>query len=119
MAACFAGSAQALAALEVGAGPTRWVSRLAALRPDLALDGALAEVTDWSADPWALGAYSYPIAGAWTTGEPEEPGLAVRRVGSVVLAGEWTAGAWSGFMEGALRTGERAADDVLALPAAG
>lgn len=119
VAACFAGSAQALAALEVGAGPTRWASRLAALRPDLALDGARAEVTDWSADPWAQGAYSYPVAGAWTTGEPAEPRLAVRRVESVVLAGEWTAGAWSGFMEGALRTGERAAADVLGLPGDG
>jgi monoamine oxidase len=114
---CFSGSVEALAALEVGSGPARWAGRLAALRPDLVLDAGRAMVTDWDADPWALGAYSYPVAGAWTTGEPVEPDLRVRLVDAVVLAGEWTAGPWSGFMEGALRTGERAAADVLALPA--
>jgi len=112
---CFGGSAQALAALEVASGSSRWAARLAAVRPELTLDLERATMTDWSADPWALGAYSYPLSGAWTTGEPAEPDIRARVLGRVVVAGEWTAGAWSGFMEGALRTGDRAASDVLGL----
>jgi monoamine oxidase len=34
-------------------------------------------------------------------------------LGRVHIAGEHTAGAWSGLMEGALRSGLRAADEVL------
>jgi len=112
---CFGGSPDALSRLKVGDGPAGWAARLASVRPELDLDLDRAVVTDWSADPWALGAYSYPVAGAWTTGEPTEPDLGARVLARVVLAGEWTAGAWSGFMEGALRTGDRAASDVLAL----
>jgi len=114
---CFAGSARVLDALDVGSGPQVWAQRLAEGRPDLPLEPGRALVTDWGADPWALGAYGYPVAGAWAGGAPLEPGRRTRLVGSVVLAGEWTAGPWSGFMEGALRSGERAAADVLALPA--
>jgi len=112
---CFGGSPEALSRLQVAGGPAGWAARLASVRPELDLDLDRAVVTDWSADPWALGAYSYPVAGAWTTGEAAEPDLAARVLARVVLAGEWTAGAWSGFMEGALRTGDRAASDVLAL----
>jgi len=111
---CFGGSPAALTRLEVARGPARWAARLAEVRPELDLDLERAVVTDWSADPWALGAYSYPAAGAWVAGEPTEPDLAARVAGRVVVAGEWTAGPWSGFMEGALRTGARAASDVLA-----
>ena len=35
-------------------------------------------------------------------------------IGRVHYAGEHTAGAWAGLMEGALRSGVRAADEVLA-----
>jgi monoamine oxidase len=35
-------------------------------------------------------------------------------LGRVHIAGEHTAGAWSGLMEGALRSGLRAAGEVLA-----
>jgi monoamine oxidase len=34
-------------------------------------------------------------------------------LGRVHFAGEHTAGAWAGLMEGALRSGARAADEVL------
>jgi monoamine oxidase len=43
-------------------------------------------------------------------------------LGRVVLAGEWTAGEWHGTMEGALRSGARAARtaiDLLAQSAGG
>ena len=35
-------------------------------------------------------------------------------LGRVHFAGEHTAGAWTGLMEGALRTGARAASEILA-----
>jgi len=37
-------------------------------------------------------------------------------LGRVHFAGEHTAGAWAGLMEGALRSGARAASEVLAQP---
>jgi monoamine oxidase len=111
----FGGSVEALAALDVAGGPAGWASALARTRPDLAPDLDRAMVTDWGADPWSLGAYSYPVAGAWPAGEPLEPDREARVLRRLVLAGEWTAGPWSGLMEGALRTGERAAADVLTL----
>jgi monoamine oxidase len=112
---CFAGTAAGLARLGVDDGPARWATQLTALRPELALDADRAVLTSWDDDPWALGSYSYPLMGAWAGGEPAEPTTSERVLGSVVLAGEWTAGPWSGLMEGALRTGERAAQDVTGL----
>lgn len=49
------------------------------------------------------------------TGDGEVAGDAViaAPLGRVHIAGEHTAGAWSGLMEGALRSGLRAADEVL------
>ena len=49
---CFAGSPAALARLG------DWPARVAALRPDLALDLAAAVRTGWDDDPWAQGGYS-------------------------------------------------------------
>jgi monoamine oxidase len=93
----FAGSAPALAALE------------AALRPDLALDhGEL--LSTWDDDPWVQAAYSTRTPAF----HPGDPDLLARPVGPLHFAGEHTAGPWSGLMEGALRSGRRAAADLLA-----
>src|SRR4030095_15249828 len=88
----FAGSAPALAALEVAVGPATWRRRLAALPPDPHLDGA-------AAPP--------PRACA-----PGAPAVLPRPVGPLHFAGEHTAGPWSGLMEGALRSGHRAAAEL-------
>jgi monoamine oxidase len=45
---------------------------------------------------------------------PDDPGLLARPVGPLHFAGEHTAGPWSGLMEGALRSGHRAAAELLA-----
>ena len=108
---CFAGSAPALAALGVADGTQGWLRRLADLRPDLSLDLEGALLTTWSDDPWARGAYSADSVDA----EPGDADLLTRPVGRVHLAGEWTAGAWSGLMEGGLRSGLRAAGEILAV----
>ena len=105
----FAGSAPALGALEVAAGPATWRRRLAALRPDLDLDRG-AVLSTWDDDPWIEAAYSTRTPAF----RPGDPGLLARPVGPLHFAGEHTAGPWSGLMEGALRSGHRAATGLLA-----
>ena len=66
--------------------------------------------TDWSAEPWSRGC---PVAvmapGALTTA-----GTTLRQpLGRVCFAGTETAVEWTGYLEGALESGERAAREVL------
>ena len=107
---CFAGSAPALERLRVDDGPGAWLADLARLRPDLDLapDGAV--LTTWSDDEWARGAYRADGLDA----QPGDDDRLAAPVGNVHFAGEHTAGAWSGLMEGALRSGVRAAAEVAA-----
>jgi monoamine oxidase len=102
---CFAGSPRAVDGLDAAS----WRARLEALRPDLALRGD-AVLTTWAGDPWARGAYR---ADGLRT-RPGDDDLLAAPAGAVHFAGEHTAGAWSGLMEGALRSGLRAAAEVLA-----
>jgi monoamine oxidase len=104
----FAGSAPALAALEVAGGPATWRRRLAALRPDLDLDQDTV-LSTWDDDPWVQAAYSTRTPAF----RPDDPDLLARPVGPLHFAGEHTAGPWSGLMEGALRSGHRAAAELL------
>jgi len=106
----FGGTEPGLAALGVAEGPARWASRVAALRPELSVDQDRALLTTWNDDPWAGESYS-----AHTTGVADgDDQLIAAPAGRVYFAGEHTAGAWAGLMEGALRSGARAADEVLA-----
>ncbi|HEX5188800.1 MAG TPA: NAD(P)/FAD-dependent oxidoreductase [Streptosporangiaceae bacterium] len=106
----FAGTEDGLAALGVSAGPAAWVRRAADLRPELALDVDRALLTTWNDDRWAGESYT-----ALTVDQaPGDDQLIAAPVGRVHFAGEHTAGAWAGLMEGALRSGIRAADEVLA-----
>jgi monoamine oxidase len=101
----FAGSRTALHALDTASGdPARWAERLLALDPDLRPLGE-AVMTDWAADPFACGAYvAISPAALRRLGALAEP------FGAVALAGEHAAGVrWHGTMEGAVRSGERAA----------
>jgi monoamine oxidase len=106
----FAGSAPALARLQVATGPATWLGRLHALRPDLDLDQAGAVLSTWDDDPWVGAAYSTRGLGV-DAGDAE---LLARPVGRLHFAGEHTAGRWAGLMEGALRSGARAAAELLA-----
>ncbi len=64
---------------------------------------------DWSADPWSLGGYaSHRGIGGWTSA----PDL-FAPVGPLHFAGTETANEWRGFMEGALQSGERAAQEII------
>ena len=103
----FAGSPEALAGLDVESGPTRWIDAVARLRPDLPLDPGGAVLSTWDGDPWARGAYSVHTPGG------NDPALAAS-YGRLVFAGEYTAGPFAALMEGALRSGARAAAQLLA-----
>ena len=106
--AAFAGTARALEALEVQRGPGRWVESLRRLRPDLDLDPDSAVVSTWDDDPWVRAAYS-----ARSATSPLDTDALRRSVGPLFFAGEHTAGAWHGLMEGALRSGARVAQELV------
>jgi monoamine oxidase len=107
----FAGTQAALERLQVGEGPERWLAALTALRPELDLEPDEAMLTTWGDDPWSLGAYSAP-----SLSSPLQTSELVRPVGPLAFAGEHTAGEWHGLMEGALRSGLRAAADLTGDP---
>lgn len=68
-------------------------------------------VQDWSSEPWTRGCYGAHLgAGVWTRygsalAEPVEP---------IHWAGAETASTWNGYMDGAIRSGYRAAAAILA-----
>ncbi len=65
---------------------------------------------DWSEEEWTRGCYGAHFPpGVWT-----QYGPALRRpVGRIHWAGAETATVWSGYMDGAVQSGERAAAEVL------
>ncbi len=111
----FGGTAESLAALAVTDGPARWAARAAALRPELSTDPDRAVLTTWNDDPWAGESYTAHT----TTVASGDDELIAAAAGRIHFAGEHTAGAWAGLMEGALRSGARAAAEVLAAGPAG
>jgi monoamine oxidase len=66
----------------------------------------------WSDDEWSRGCYGgYMPPGAWTS-----HGHALRAsIGPIHWAGAETATEWAGYMEGAVQSGGRAAEEVLAI----
>jgi monoamine oxidase len=106
----FAGTEQGLAALAVSDGPATWAEQAAALRQDLDPDPSRAMLTTWNDDPWAGQSYSADTVTAATA----DPAALAAPAGRIHFAGEHTAGHWAGLMEGALRSGQRAAAEVLA-----
>ena len=108
VAASFAGSPLAIERLAVTEGTRRWIEAVVEIRPDLAIRPADAVLSTWSDDPWVRGAYSARSC----TSEMDDAALAAP-VGRLHFAGEHTAGEWHALMEGALRSGLRAAAEVL------
>jgi monoamine oxidase len=78
------------------------------LRPDLAFTDGEPVLSTWHDDPWARAAYS-----ARSVESPLDDDAVAEPVGRLAFAGEHTAGEWHALMEGALRSGLRAAGDVL------
>lgn len=106
---CFVGSPSARDRLDVRSGSHTWISRLRAIQPELSLLADEAILTVWSDDPWARCAYT-------THGRRAQPDDAARLrepYGRLHFAGEYSAGELAGLMEGALRSGQRAAAEIL------
>jgi hypothetical protein len=83
----FAGSAPALAALEVAAGPATWRRRWPPSAPTWTwTTGEL--LSTWDDDPWVEAAYSTRTPAF----RPGDPDLLARPVGPLHFAGEHTAG---------------------------
>jgi monoamine oxidase len=108
VACSFAGTAAALERLEVDCGPGAWADAVRRLRPDLEPAAAEPVLRTWHDDPWARGAYSVR-----SLSSPLQDEALARPTRPLAFAGEHTAGPWHGLMEGALRSGRRAAEDVL------
>ena len=99
----FAGSAPALARLDVEGGPATWLASLAQLRPELALLPDEAVFKDWDDDPWVGAAYSCdrPATSSWAPAGPFH------------VCGEHTCDGNAALMDGALASGLRAAEEIL------
>jgi monoamine oxidase len=104
----YTGTIGAVEALADSAEPTRWIEELAALRPELELNREVALLSTWHDDPWVRGSYS-----ARSLSSPLRDTELSKPIGPLYFAGEHTAGDWHGLMEGALRSGQRAARQVL------
>jgi monoamine oxidase len=101
--ASFAGTGAALERLEVANGPERWAAAVRLLRPDLPYADAEPVLATWPDGAYSARSLSSPL---------DDEALA-RGVGAIAFAGEHTAGEWHGLMEGALRSGRRAAAHAL------
>jgi monoamine oxidase len=104
----YAGTADAVQALANQGSPEGWIEEVAALRPELELDREAALLPTWHDDPWVRGSYS-----ARSVSSPLRDAELSTPLGPLFFAGEHTAGDWHGLMEGALRSGERAARQLL------
>jgi len=69
-------------------------------------------IANWPSETWSRGCYSGQMPpGVWTS----YPNALRTPVGRIHWAGTETATRWWGYMDGAVRSGERAAEEVLAL----
>lgn len=74
------------------------------------IEGTDGRVKSWAADPWARGCYT----GYTAPGVLLDYGTALREpIGRIHWAGTETATRWSGYIDGAVQSGERAAAEVL------
>jgi monoamine oxidase len=107
--ASFAGSSSTLDALGITKGRSdAWVDAVAAMNPDLEFDDG-AVMYAWGDDPFSQGCYA-----AWDAPSLTRADLFTQPVDRIAFAGEHTAGPeFHGTMEGALRSGRRAADQVM------
>lgn len=108
--ASFAGSPSTHRALSIDAGRIApWMEALTRMNADLDLDGDPVMYA-WADDPYTLGSYA-----AWDEPSWRRIDVFARPMGRVAFAGEHTAGTdHHGTMEGALRSGRRAAAQVVA-----
>jgi monoamine oxidase len=87
------------------------VARLAAIYPGLERDfTGRAHLDAWVHDPWSRGSYAAFLVGQYTR---FTQAVRAGREGGVHFAGEHTDADQQGYIDGAVRTGERAARELL------
>ena len=100
----------ALAGLPAKERREAWLKELAKRLGPKALSPSAYLETDWSAEPWSLGGMIAHLP----TGAVTSYGSAIRQpVGNVYWAGSERATDLHGLMEGAVRSGERTAEEIL------
>ena len=108
----FGPAAVSAAGLDATARREIWLSALAARYGARALEPRAHLETDWAAEPWSLGG----MIAHFAPGVLTDFGEALREpAGRIHWAGAERATEMHGLMEGAVRSGERAADEVLGL----
>lgn len=107
----FAGSSAVQEELGISRGRvTGWLEALREMNPDIEFEGEPVMYA-WADDPFTLGAYS-----AWDAASWERAELFQRSVGRISFAGEHTGGhADYATMNAAIRSGRRAAQQILAM----
>lgn len=92
----------------------KWITEdvVSAVRPSrkLAIAPIAIKPQPWQREPGIGGAYAFYRPGQWFTVRP----TLERPHGRVLFAGEHLSEPWQGFMEGAVQTGEAAADRLIA-----
>ena len=108
----FAGSPAAQRHLGLQEGSVaRWFEVLRGMNPDLTFEGEPMSCV-WEHDPYAMGSYSAWDNASW---DRQQQGIFTRMIDRVAFAGEHTAGPEHyATMNGALLSGRRAAQQVLA-----
>jgi monoamine oxidase len=108
----FGPAAVSAAGLDPGERRQIWLSALAARYGPQALEPRAHLETDWAAEPWSLGG----MISHFAPGVLTNFGEALREpAGRIHWAGAERATEMHGLMEGAVRSGERAADEVVDL----
>lgn len=74
-------------------------------------------IMNWPASQYVRGSYTCPLAGRYTT--LLEPAGTPELDGHLIFAGEHTSPDFSGFMNGAIQSGNRAAQEILTPVSAG
>lgn len=101
----FMGSPGALDRAQGDGDFNAWITHARHIRPELDFSESDAVATVWRNDPLARGAYAAFAPGGGRTDSEELE----RPVGNLLFAGEYADPDFTGLMEGALRSGERAA----------
>jgi monoamine oxidase len=104
------GTPSGIAAIGALEGDAEWISRLGTIRPDLDLNLEVERyLTVWSEDRWARGAFSSHS----TDWRHDDAATIQAAEDGLYLVGEYVDPEYTCLMEGALRTGRAAADDIV------
>lgn len=106
---CFGGPEASLQAMAIDDGPEKWLKSLALLRPELPLDLSQVLLSSWHNDPWVGGVYSVRKLSA----PVDNTSMVAQQFERLHFCGEHTSQDYYGYMEGALQSGLRAAQEIL------